>query len=49
MDGIYSIGETAKINNISVKALRVYDEMGLLKPKYIDKKVQKCGNVSERA
>ena len=36
MDGIYSIGETAKINNISVKALRVYDEMGLLKPKYID-------------
>lgn len=36
MDGIYSIGETAKINGISVKALRVYDEMGLLKPKYID-------------
>lgn len=34
--GVYSIGETAKINDISIKSLRHYDDIGLLKPKYID-------------
>ena len=38
MNKVYSIGETAKINGVSVKALRLYDEMGLIKPKYIDPK-----------
>ncbi len=37
MEEIFSIGETAKINNVSIKALRHYDEIGLLKPKYINK------------
>ena len=36
MDDIFSIGETAKLNNLSIKALRHYDEIGLLKPRYID-------------
>lgn len=36
MQTYFSIGETAKINGISVKALRHYDEMDLLKPAYID-------------
>ena len=36
MDGLYSIGETAKLNDVSIKSLRHYDEIGLLKPMYID-------------
>jgi DNA-binding transcriptional MerR regulator/effector-binding domain-containing protein len=31
-----SIGEMAKLNNISIQALRHYDKIGLLKPSYID-------------
>ncbi|MBR3610093.1 MAG: MerR family transcriptional regulator [Oscillospiraceae bacterium] len=33
---LLSIGEMAKINNISVSTLRLYDEIGLIKPCYID-------------
>lgn len=33
---MYSIGEISKIVNISIDALRYYDEIGLLKPSYIE-------------
>ncbi|HAM81961.1 MerR family transcriptional regulator [Ornithinibacillus bavariensis] len=32
----YSIGEVSKLMNISIKALRHYDKIGLFKPAYID-------------
>ncbi|MCI4129557.1 MerR family transcriptional regulator [Bacillus haynesii] len=32
----FSIGETAKINNVSIQALRHYDKIGLLKPSYVN-------------
>ncbi|MCY6484166.1 MerR family transcriptional regulator [Clostridium aestuarii] len=38
MKEYFSIGETAKINNVSIQALRIYDKMGLLKPAYVDSK-----------
>lgn len=34
--GKLSIGEMAKLNNTTVPTLRLYDEIGLLKPHYID-------------
>lgn len=34
---MFSIGETAKLNNITVQTLRHYDKEGILKPFYIDK------------
>lgn len=34
---LLSIGEMAKINNVSVSTLRLYDEIGLIKPCYTDK------------
>ena len=34
--GYYSIGKMAELNNVSVPTLRLYDELGLLKPKYVD-------------
>lgn len=34
--GYYSIGKMAELNNVSIPTLRLYDEMGLLKPKYVD-------------
>jgi len=37
MKNYFSIGETAKLNEITPKALRLYDKMGILKPAYIDK------------
>ncbi|MCT1403721.1 helix-turn-helix domain-containing protein [Paenibacillus sp. p3-SID867] len=37
MRTIFSIGETAKINNVSIQALRHYDKIGLLKPSYVNK------------
>lgn len=40
MQTYFSIGETAKINGISVKALRHYDELDLLKPAYIDRETR---------
>ena len=33
---LLSIGKMAKINGISIPTLRLYDEKGLLKPRYID-------------
>ncbi|WP_052191719.1 MULTISPECIES: MerR family transcriptional regulator [unclassified Cetobacterium] len=33
---IFSIGETAKLNNVTIQTLRHYDKEGLLKPSYID-------------
>lgn len=36
MKKLYSIGETAKINNVSIQALRLYDKMDLLKPSHVD-------------
>lgn len=37
MSTIFSIGEIAKIFNISTQTLRLYDRIGLLKPSYINK------------
>jgi DNA-binding transcriptional MerR regulator len=37
---LLSIGEMAKINNISVSTLRLYDEIGLIKPCFIDKEIR---------
>ncbi|RUT40317.1 MerR family transcriptional regulator [Paenibacillus anaericanus] len=37
MKNVFSIGETAKINNISIQALRHYDKIDLLKPSFINK------------
>lgn len=33
---MYSIGKLAKLNNITVRTLRYYDEVGLLKPTKIE-------------
>lgn len=33
---LYSIGELSKLKGISVKTLRFYDEIGVLKPSYVD-------------
>ncbi|MDZ4992146.1 MerR family transcriptional regulator [Clostridium perfringens] len=38
MDKLFSIGEVAKINEISIDRLRNYDKIGLLVPSYIDPK-----------
>ncbi|MCM2983572.1 MerR family transcriptional regulator [Niallia circulans] len=35
---LYSIGEVAKVANITIKALRHYDKIGLFKPAYVDPK-----------
>ena len=35
-DGLMPIGKMAKINRVSIPTLRLYDERGLLKPRYID-------------
>lgn len=35
---LLSIGKMASLNRLSVSTLRLYDEKGLLKPKYIDPK-----------
>lgn len=34
--GLISIGKMAEMSQLSVAALRLYDELGLLKPKYKD-------------
>lgn len=36
MDTYFSIGEIAKLANLPIKTLRYYDEVGLLKPAYIN-------------
>ncbi|MFD1066530.1 MerR family DNA-binding transcriptional regulator [Oceanobacillus locisalsi] len=33
---LYSIGETAKLNNISIQSLRYYDKIDLFTPAFID-------------
>lgn len=33
---LLSIGKMAKLNRVSVATLRLYDELGLLKPRYVD-------------
>lgn len=35
-EGLMPIGKMAKINRVSIPTLRLYDEKGLLKPRYID-------------
>ncbi|WP_176586033.1 MerR family transcriptional regulator [Priestia megaterium] len=37
MKEYYSIGETARLNNISIQTLRYYDKIGIFKPHYTDK------------
>src|SRR5215471_21508099 len=34
---MFRIGEFSKLTNVSVKALRFYDDVGLLKPTYVDR------------
>lgn len=36
MDKLYSIGQTAKLMGISVQTLRLYSNMGIIKPSYIN-------------
>jgi DNA-binding transcriptional MerR regulator len=36
MNRYFSIGEMAKLNNISIQTLRLYEKMGLFKPTYIN-------------
>ncbi|WP_208588523.1 MerR family transcriptional regulator [Gracilibacillus suaedae] len=36
MKDLYTIGETAKLNNISVQTLRYYDRLGLFQPAHVD-------------
>ena len=33
---LLSIGKMAKLNRVSIPTLRLYDDMGLLKPRYVD-------------
>ena len=35
-NGLMSIGKAAEMSHLSVATLRLYDELGLLKPKYKD-------------
>ena len=35
-ENLISIGKMAEMNRVSVPTLRLYDEKGLLKPRYID-------------
>ena len=37
MDKLIKIGDFSKINRVSVPTLRLYDELGILKPIYVDK------------
>ena len=32
----YKIGDFSKLTNISIRTLRYYDEIGILKPEYVD-------------
>ena len=34
---MYKIGEFSTLNHITIKTLRYYDEIGLLKPSIVDK------------
>ncbi|MGG7214806.1 MerR family transcriptional regulator [Clostridium nigeriense] len=37
MASYFTIGEISKLSNVSLKTLRYYDEIGILKPKYVNK------------
>ena len=37
MTNYFTIGEISKLSNVSLKTLRYYDEIGILKPKYVNK------------
>ena len=37
MKNLYSIGEVSKLKDITIKALRYYQKVGILEPKYVDK------------
>lgn len=37
MDKLIKIGDFSKINRVSIPTLRLYDELGILKPIYVDK------------
>lgn len=37
MANYFTIGEISKLSNVSLKTLRYYDEIGILKPKYVNK------------
>ena len=37
MASYFTIGEVSKLSNVSLKTLRYYDEIGILKPKYVNK------------
>lgn len=34
---MFKIGDFSKLSQVSVKALRLYDQMGLLKPSQVDR------------
>ena len=36
MENLLPIGKMAKLNRISIATLRLYDEKGLLHPRYVD-------------
>ncbi|WP_411345396.1 MerR family transcriptional regulator [Paenibacillus sp. WLX1005] len=36
MNEYFSVGETARLNNISIQTLRYYDKIGVFQPQYID-------------
>ncbi|MCY8208580.1 MerR family DNA-binding transcriptional regulator, partial [Bacillus subtilis] len=36
MKEYFTIGETARLNNISIQTLRYYDRIGIFKPHYTD-------------
>lgn len=36
MEGLLSIGRFARLTNLTIKALRLYDELGLLRPAVVD-------------
>lgn len=38
LNGYLSIGQTAKLKNVSIKSLRYYDEIGILKPAFVNAK-----------
>ena len=37
MDKLIKIGDFSKMNRVSISTLRLYDELGILKPIYVDK------------
>lgn len=46
---LYKIGMFAQMNHVTVKALRFYEEQGLLSPAFVDEEngYEICGNIRE--